>query len=126
MPHPRGREKIPLGYAGGSVCARTAARAGAPARLRSTLVSAAAKSPGPGLLLTFAGLWILSTQYAWARRWTNPVKIRALRGAAEGVETIPRIILSALIALGLVGVRRAGGRSTSAGGSSAVGRSPSP
>lgn len=60
--------------------------------------------PGPGLLLTFAGLWILSTQYAWARRWTNPVKIRALRGAAEGVETIPRIIFSALIALGLVGV----------------------
>ncbi|GAA4883253.1 PGPGW domain-containing protein [Serinicoccus chungangensis] len=60
--------------------------------------------PGPGLLGTFAGLWILSTQYAWARRWTNPVKFRALRGAAEGVETIPRIVLSALIALGLVGV----------------------
>ncbi|WP_202865093.1 PGPGW domain-containing protein [Serinicoccus sediminis] len=60
--------------------------------------------PGPGLLLTFAGLWILSTQYAWARRWTNPVKFRALRGAAQGVQTIPRIALSALIALGLVGV----------------------
>lgn len=60
--------------------------------------------PGPGLLLTFAGLWILSTQYAWARRWTNPVKIKALRGAAEGVETIPRIVLSVLITLALVGV----------------------
>ena len=60
--------------------------------------------PGPGLLGTFAGLWILSTQYAWARRWTNPVKIRALRGAAEGVETIARISLSVLVTLGLVGV----------------------
>ncbi|WP_235585446.1 PGPGW domain-containing protein [Serinicoccus chungangensis] len=60
--------------------------------------------PGPGLLGTFAGLWILSTQYAWARRWTNPVKIRALRAASEGVETIPRIALSVLITAGLVGV----------------------
>lgn len=60
--------------------------------------------PGPGLLLTFAGLALLSTQYEWARRWTNPVKIRALRGAAEGVETIPRIILSSLVTLVLVGV----------------------
>lgn len=60
--------------------------------------------PGPGLLLTFAGLAILSTQYAWAKRWTHPVKIKALRGAAEGVETIPRIFLSSLGALILVGV----------------------
>ncbi|WP_202879625.1 PGPGW domain-containing protein [Serinicoccus kebangsaanensis] len=60
--------------------------------------------PGPGLLLTFAGLAILSTQYDWARRWTTPVKIRALRGAAEGVETIPRIAVSVLITLVLIGV----------------------
>lgn len=60
--------------------------------------------PGPGLLMTFAGLWILSTQYAWARRWTMPVKIRALRGAAEGVETVPRIVFSSLVTLGLIGV----------------------
>lgn len=60
--------------------------------------------PGPGLLLTFVGLWILSTQYAWARRWTTPVKIHALRGAAEGVETVPRIVLSSLATVVVIGV----------------------
>lgn len=60
--------------------------------------------PGPGLLLTFAGLAILSTQYAWAKRWMHPVKMKALRGAAEGVETPLRILLSSLGALMLVGV----------------------
>lgn len=58
--------------------------------------------PGPGLLLTFAGLAILSTQYTWAKRLMEPVRIRAWRGAAEGVETVPRIILSALAGLALV------------------------
>ncbi|MGO0576961.1 PGPGW domain-containing protein [Ornithinimicrobium panacihumi] len=60
--------------------------------------------PGPGLLLTFAGLAILSTQYAWAKRWTHPVKMKALRGAAEGVETPFRIFLSSVGALCLVAV----------------------
>ncbi|MDO5739369.1 MAG: PGPGW domain-containing protein [Ornithinimicrobium sp.] len=60
--------------------------------------------PGPGLLLTFAGLAILSTQYAWAKRWMHPVRIRAMRGAAEGVQTKLRIALSTLVALGLVGI----------------------
>lgn len=55
--------------------------------------------PGPGLVLTFAGLAILSTQYTWAKRITTPVKIKAWRGAAEGVETTPRIILSVLATL---------------------------
>lgn len=60
--------------------------------------------PGPGLLLTFSGLAILSTQYSWARRWVEPVKIRALKGAAEGVETLVRITLSTVAALILVAV----------------------
>jgi len=50
--------------------------------------------PGPGLLGIFAGLALLSQQYAWARRWVEPVKLRALKGAAEGVSTVPRILLS--------------------------------
>lgn len=58
--------------------------------------------PGPGLLLTFAGLAILSTQYQWARRLMDPVKVKALRGAAEGVETKLRIALSALSALAML------------------------
>ncbi|KRF36191.1 PGPGW domain-containing protein [Nocardioides sp. Soil805] len=55
--------------------------------------------PGPGLLGIFAGLALLSQQYDWAERRVEPVRIRALRGAAEGVETWPRIVASVLGAL---------------------------
>ena len=47
--------------------------------------------PGPGLLGIFAGLALLSQQYEWAERRLDPVKLRALRGAAESVETPTRI-----------------------------------
>lgn len=60
--------------------------------------------PGPGLLLTFAGLGILSTQHRWARRMMHPVRVKAWRGAAEGVRTLPRIFLSSLGALTLLGL----------------------
>lgn len=50
--------------------------------------------PGPGLLGVFAGLALLSQQYDWAERRTDPIKYRALKAAAEGVETWPRITLS--------------------------------
>ena len=59
--------------------------------------------PGPGLLGIFAGLALLSQQYDWAERRVQPVRVRALRGAAEGVETWPRIIASILGALVLAG-----------------------
>ena len=52
--------------------------------------------PGPGLLGVFAGLALLSQQYEWAERRTEPVKRRALQAAAEGVETWPRIIATLL------------------------------
>lgn len=58
--------------------------------------------PGPGLLLMFAGLAVLSQQYTWAERWVEPVRLRALRGAAEGVETWPRIVASTIFSLGLI------------------------
>ncbi len=58
--------------------------------------------PGPGLLMIFAGLVILSQEYEWAERRLEPVKVRALRGAAEGVETWPRIALSVSGALVLI------------------------
>ena len=57
--------------------------------------------PGPGMLMLFAGLAVLSGRYQWARRLLRPVKIQALLGAAEGVETMPRIVLSTLLALGV-------------------------
>lgn len=52
--------------------------------------------PGPGLLGIFAGLALLSQQYTWAERWVEPVKLRALKGAAESVETWLRIVVSLL------------------------------
>ena len=58
--------------------------------------------PGPGLLGIFAGLLLLSQQYDWAERRLEPVKEKALRGAAESVETWPRIVLSTALALVLV------------------------
>lgn len=57
--------------------------------------------PGPGLLLILAGLALLSQQYDWAERRLAPVRLRALKGAADGVETWPRILGSTIGALAL-------------------------
>ena len=59
--------------------------------------------PGPGLLMVFAALAVLSQQYEWADRRLAPIKYRALKGAAESVESMPRIILSVIGVLGLFG-----------------------
>ncbi len=58
--------------------------------------------PGPGLLMVFGGLAVLSQQYEWAERRVDPIKYRALKGAAESVETVPRIIMSVVGVLFLV------------------------
>jgi hypothetical protein len=60
--------------------------------------------PGPGLLLLFAGLAVLSEQYAWAERRMHPVREAALRTAADGVATWPRIVLSSTGACGLIAI----------------------
>lgn len=57
--------------------------------------------PGPGLLLMAAGLAVLSQQYTWAERLLDPVMLRALKAAAEGVATWPRVVMSTIGALGL-------------------------
>ena len=59
--------------------------------------------PGPGLLALFAGLVLLSQQYTWAERRVEPVKERALKAAADGVQTWPRILLSIFGVLWLIG-----------------------
>lgn len=59
--------------------------------------------PGPGLLSLFAGLALLSQQYAWAERRVEPVKQKALQAAEEGVETNLRIALSLLGVAVLIG-----------------------
>jgi uncharacterized protein (TIGR02611 family) len=58
--------------------------------------------PGPGLLMIAAGLVILSQEYEWAERRVEPIKRKALRGAAESVETNIRIAISVLFALALI------------------------
>ena len=58
--------------------------------------------PGLGLLMLFAGLVVLSQEYEWAERRVEPIKVRALRGAAEGVENWVRITMSVTLALGLI------------------------
>ena len=58
--------------------------------------------PGPGLLGLFAGLLLLSQQYDWAEKRVEPVKKKALKAAAEGVETWPRIVFSMGLAVGLI------------------------
>lgn len=58
--------------------------------------------PGPGLLMLFAGLVVLSQQYPAAERILRPVEIRAKMAAAESVQTVPRVLLSSLFSLGIV------------------------
>ena len=58
--------------------------------------------PGPGLLMLAAGLVVLSQEYEWAERRLEPIKVRALRGAAEGVENWIRITMSVTLAVGLI------------------------
>lgn len=57
--------------------------------------------PGPGLLMLFGGLAVLSQQYEWAERRLAPIERAALRTAAEGVETWFRVVMSSLGALSL-------------------------
>jgi hypothetical protein len=62
--------------------------------------------PGPGLLLLAAGLALLAEQYEWAEKRGDLVKLRALRGAAAGVQTRWRTFWTVLVttALGASGV----------------------
>lgn len=57
--------------------------------------------PGPGLIMLAGGLIVLSQQYEWAERRVEPIKREALKGAANSVETWPRIALSVLGVLAL-------------------------
>lgn len=60
--------------------------------------------PGPGLLALFAGVALLSTQYQWAERRLDPVKKAAMRAAADSVKSWPRIVVSTLGVLWLIGL----------------------
>ena len=55
--------------------------------------------PGPGLLVLAAGLTVLSRSYGWARRWSEPVRVRAARTAKASVRSWLTITLSVVLAL---------------------------
>jgi uncharacterized protein (TIGR02611 family) len=59
-------------------------------------------APGPGLLVTVLGLAILQRYNSWARRMMAPVKLRAVRGAAESVESTSALAVTTLGLLGLL------------------------
>lgn len=58
--------------------------------------------PGPGLLMLFAGLALLATQYDWAEQRLDPIRKAALRTAADSVKSWPRIISSTGLSVGLL------------------------
>ncbi len=58
--------------------------------------------PGPGLLMLFGGLAVLSQQYDWAEKRLHPVKERAMKTAEDSVKTWPRIVGSSMVALVLI------------------------
>ncbi|MEZ0577250.1 PGPGW domain-containing protein [Nocardioides sp. MH1] len=62
---------------------------------------AAIPLPGPGWMLLYAGVKVLSTQYEWAERFLDPVELRALRGAAQAVQTPARVAASTVFALAI-------------------------
>ena len=59
--------------------------------------------PGPGVLIVLAGVVILATQFEWAERRVDQVKDAALRGAADSVKSWPRIVLSVIGVIWLIG-----------------------
>lgn len=61
-------------------------------------------APGPGAMIILLAMFVLSTQYEWAERRLDRVKVWALKGAAESVETWPRIAVSLLGVVWLVGL----------------------
>ena len=60
--------------------------------------------PGPGLLLILVGLIVLATEFEWAEKRVDYMRGKALTAAAAGVETWPRIVVSAVSALVVIGV----------------------
>ena len=60
--------------------------------------------PGPGLLMLFGGLAVLSQQYEWAERRVRPVEKAAMKAAADSVQTWPRIVASLLGVAWLAGL----------------------
>ncbi len=60
--------------------------------------------PGPGLLLILMGLVVLASEFEWAERRVDWMRVQALGAAEAGVQTVTRIALSTLSALVVIAV----------------------
>jgi Putative transmembrane protein (PGPGW) len=58
--------------------------------------------PGPGLLLVFAGLWMLALEFPALGRYVNPVRDWAMKAAQDSVSSPLRIAGSVLCGLALI------------------------
>jgi hypothetical protein len=57
--------------------------------------------PGPGLLLMAFGMALMAREHDWARRHIDGLRHRALLGAARGVVTTPKALLTLAVTLAL-------------------------
>ncbi|GAA1919590.1 hypothetical protein GCM10009737_21450 [Nocardioides lentus] len=64
---------------------------------------AALPLPGPGALIILLAVLVLSQSYEWADRRLDSVKAWALKGAADSVQSWPRILASLVGVAWLVG-----------------------
>ncbi|SDQ85753.1 PGPGW domain-containing protein [Quadrisphaera sp. DSM 44207] len=60
--------------------------------------------PGPGILLIVAGLAVLASEYAWARRLLRRARARAEQAQRAAVSSPMRTAASVVFALGMVGL----------------------
>ncbi|WP_340558608.1 PGPGW domain-containing protein [Streptomyces sp. GSL17-111] len=58
--------------------------------------------PGPGLLVTFAGVVLLSRAVPALSRFVEPVRVRAMKAAEDSVASPWRVAASVLAGLGLI------------------------
>ena len=56
------------------------------------------------MLIVLLGILILATQFEWAERRVAQVRRVALRGAADGVKSWPRILVSAICVVVMIGL----------------------
>lgn len=60
--------------------------------------------PGPGILVMVAGLAILSTEFAWAERWRDRIKVRAEQAARSTGTSLTAVVAVGIFMAVAIGV----------------------
>lgn len=60
--------------------------------------------PGPGFVCVFAGLFVLATQFDWAKRYADEAKVKAHQGIEEVRRSRWRAAFAAVSAVALLAV----------------------